>query len=80
MTQRVEVVEVGDMRQAHDRNVYHGFVVALELRSQAQGVLFGNVYVAKVRNHSRHRHAGPFFQETEPRCKQGWTASEFMMT
>ena len=41
----VEVVEVGDMRQAHDCNVHHRFIVADWVWSQAQRVLLGNVYV-----------------------------------
>ncbi len=77
-TQRIEIVEVGDVRQADHRDVDAPSRPGSDERVQGDGVLFRDGQRGQVRDHAKHRHAAALFQDADAVGEQRRIAAELV--
>ena len=78
VAQRVEIVEVCNMRQTHHRYVDRRLQFARDAVLQSQGVLLRDVDIEEIRQNACDRHAGTLAQEIESRSQQRRIAAKLV--
>ena len=78
--QRIEVVEVGDVRERDhcDIQVEGGLIFHGTARLERERIFLGDMDIVKVRNHTRHGHSGALLQPLESGRQQGNIAAKFV--